>query len=202
MADRAYSSSDVPRYDTYPASPFRGPETPPGTPGENYQLPQEPERPGSAALNRRAEQIGSALGKTVSQVKRTARSAGDVRDRVVDISRRAGHQPGEPGLMDRAKDAASQAQQRVNDLAEQASNRAGELKENISGRIEEMSNDIQPRIEQARRDARMKFYEVRGRGRRLIFEHPVETVLATGALGFILGALLRVGREAARDQSK
>ena len=69
MSEKAYNSSDLPAFDTNPASP----------PVERVDLVADYEK-GHSTLEQRAAELGAAAGKVVQMVRRARSTAGNLPD--------------------------------------------------------------------------------------------------------------------------
>jgi ElaB/YqjD/DUF883 family membrane-anchored ribosome-binding protein len=173
-------------------------------------------------LNRTAEQIGSVLGKTVSQVKRapdTARRGMHVvRSRAQEAQSNAADQlsSSASSLADtaqqRAREFANTAQLKARELKETTSRRARELADaaeergrvlldkadELSDRVVERSKELREQLEErtreARAQARLKAQQARLQGERLINEKPLHVLGGIAAAAFLLGVSLRIVR--------
>ncbi|HTK94156.1 MAG TPA: hypothetical protein VL382_00845 [Terriglobales bacterium] len=170
-------SSDVPRFDTYPApAPSEAASTPQDWP---YEPKTDEYRPGNPRLNQAAEQIGATVGRAVAR----ARGVGD---RVGVI---AGGQSG-PGI-----------KEKVNELGEQARERVAELRDAAGERLEEMRDRAQRGISDAREQlsevaerARIRASEARDQAQRYARENPLQVITGALVAGVLLGIGLRIWR--------
>jgi len=189
--------------------------------GEMYR-PTMPENTGNPRLNRTAEQIGTALGKTVSQVKRAPETARRglhvVRSRAQEAQSNAGDQlaSSASSLADsaqqRAREFANTAQQRARDLADTTKRRASELadaaeergrvlldkadelSDKVAERGKELRDQLEARTREARAQARLKAQQARLQSERLIQEKPLHVLGGIAAAAFLLGVSLRIVR--------
>lgn len=173
-------------------------------------------------LNRTAEQIGTALGKTVSQVKRAPENARRglhvVRDRAQEAQSSAADQlsSSASSLADtsqqRAREFATAAQQKARELADTADRRAreladaaevrgralldkaDELSDKIAERGKELRDQLEVRTREARAQARLKVQEAQLKSNRLIQEKPLHVLGGIAAAAFVLGVSLRIVR--------
>ncbi len=180
------------------------------------------EAAGNPRLNRTAEQIGTALGKTVSQVKRAPETARRglhvVRSRAHEAQSNATDQLSSSAstladtAQQRARDFANTAQQKTRELADTTSRRARELADaaevrgralldkadELSGRVaergKELRNQLEARTQEARAQARLKAQEARLRSERLIQEKPLHVIGGIAGAAFLLGVSLRIVR--------
>ena len=180
------------------------------------------EAAGNPRLNRTAEQIGTALGKTVSQVKRAPETARRglhvVRSRAQEAQSNATDQLSSSAstLADtaqrRARDFASTAQQKTRELADTTSRRARELADaaevrgralldkadELGGRVAERGKELRDQLEarthEARAQAQLKAQQARLQGERFIQEKPLHVLGGIAAAAFLLGVSLRIVR--------
>jgi ElaB/YqjD/DUF883 family membrane-anchored ribosome-binding protein len=189
--------------------------------GEMYES-STLENAGNPRLNRTAEQIGTALGKTVSQVKRAPETARRglhvVRNRAQEAQSNATDQlsSSASSLADtaqqRAREFASTAQQRARELADTTKRRAGELadaaeergrvlldkadelSDRVAERGKELRDQLEARTREARAQARLKAQQARLQSERLIQEKPLHVLGGIAAAAFLLGVSLRIVR--------
>ena len=181
-----------------------------------------PESLGNPRLNRTAEQIGTALGKTVSQVKRAPETARRglhvVRSRAQEAQSSATDQlsSSASSLADsaqqRAREFANTAQQRARELADTTKRRASELadaaeergrvlldkadelSDKVAERSKELRDQLEARTREARAQARLKAQQARLQSERLIQEKPLHVLGGIAAAAFLLGVSLRIVR--------
>ena len=178
--------------------------------GGVYQSPT-PENTGNPRLNRTAEQIGTALGKTVSQVKRAPETARRglhvVRSRAQEAQSNATDQlsSSASSLADtaqqRARELADTTKRRASELADAAEERgrvlldkADELSDKVAERSKELRDQLEARTREARAQARLKAQQARLQSERLIQEKPLHVLGGIAAAAFLLGVALRIVR--------
>lgn len=171
MAER---SSDIPNFDTYPASPperLMPPvnEMPPidERSANERSANEKPvnERP---ALEQRAADLGAAAGRVVAMIRQ-------VQERVTDM-------PNFP------------ISDRVNDLAESVKTRADELRQRAASRAQEYAQAASEMSVKIGEQAREGMVRARIRARATVRDYPVHVALAAGAAGFLIGIGLRIRR--------
>jgi len=169
MAEALHRSSDIPNFDTYPASPESSLESrlPPESPID-HRLPS------AGALQQCAIQIGSALGRTVLLL-RTARS------RIQNIPQRAG-ETGEIAVT------------RLNELADSAKNRVQQWRQAAVSRTEDLRAAAAEKASELGTLARNRYYRARLQANRITREYPVHIVLIGALAGVAAGAGLRIWR--------
>jgi ElaB/YqjD/DUF883 family membrane-anchored ribosome-binding protein len=200
---------------------YQAPVEDPIRKGESYQSGTW-ENTGNPRLNRTAEQIGTALGKTVFQVKRAPETARRglhvVRNRAQEAQSNATQQlsTSASSLADtaqqRAREFASTAQQRARELADTTRRRAGELadaaeergrvlldkadelSDQVAERGKELRDQLAARTREARAQARLKAQQARLESERLIQEKPLHVLGGIAAAAFLLGVSLRIVR--------
>ena len=184
----------------------------------DHQLPKAE----GARFVRAAEQIGGALGKTVSQARRVPMSARKgihiVRDRasalasgaVGQISGSASSIAGNAqqrtremsaAVNEQARELADRAQRRLQELMDMAEERGGilldkaeEFGEQLCERTTAIKNQIDDRTRELRMNARLRSEEMRMRGEQLVRERPLHVLGGIAAAAFILGVSLRIVR--------
>jgi ElaB/YqjD/DUF883 family membrane-anchored ribosome-binding protein len=169
-----------------------------------HQLPED-------RLVRVAEQIGGALGKTVSQACRMPGSARHgihlVSDRAQEMASDAVGQ-----ISSSAASLAGNAQQRtealldlvqsrLQELMEVAEkrgriflDRADELGQQICERTSELKQELDERSRELRLNARMRVEDAKYRAERVVRERPLHVLGGIAAAAFILGVSLRIVR--------
>ena len=190
-------------------------------PGNEYPDRQLP-RGEDARFVRAAEQIGGALGKTVSQARRMPTSARKgihmVRDRasaaasdaVGQISSSASSLAGNAqqrtrnlsaAANEQARELADRAQRRLQDLLDIAEERGGilldkaeQLGEQLCERTSALKDQIDDRTRELRTNARLRAEEMRLRSEQMVRERPLHVLGGIAAAAFILGVSLRIVR--------
>ena len=180
------------------------------------------ENAGNPRLNRTAEQIGTALGKTVSQVKRAPETARRglhvVRNRAQEAQSNATDQlsSSASSLADtaqqRAREFATSAQQKARELTETTRRRASELADaaeergrvlldkadelgdKVAERSKELRDQLEARTREARAQAGLQAQQARLQSERLIQEKPLHVLGGIAAAAFLLGVSLRIVR--------
>ena len=171
MPEKLHRSSDVANFDTYAADPslrgnLPGPET--GT-----------------ALEERARQVGSALGKTVATVRKA-------QDRVRNIA--SGSSESAAGLAQTAKDKARLAVARMGDLADSARSKAQEWRETAASQADHLRQATQQKAADLGSQIKTGYFRARTRANQAARDYPLHVVLAAGILGFAIGVGLRIWR--------
>lgn len=170
MAERAHSSSDVPNFDTYPATP----PTPP-VKRTDLELPE----PSHSTLEQYAADLGTAAGKVVYMVRQVRESAQHLTDH--------------PAL-DRIDNLAEETRARAEHLRNVAAEHAGQL----VNTVREKTAEIAFRARQERRrlvlQAKSNYALTRRRAGEVAHDYPVHVALAAGAMGFLIGVGLRIRR--------
>jgi len=170
MAERLYRSSEVPNFAN--------------TPDPEHLLPQH----NRTALEERASQVGSAVGKVVVMLRRTQ---GKLKE-VPNIPSNAADRIND--LADAARTKAQDATNRISDLANAAKARAQELGEAAASRVDEFRQSAAEKASELGSQVRTGYYRARIRANAVVRDYPLHVVLAVGAAGFLLGAGLRIWR--------
>jgi ElaB/YqjD/DUF883 family membrane-anchored ribosome-binding protein len=175
MAEKVHRSSDLTNFDTYPSPP---PE------GEIART--DPERPSAerapaerASLQQRAAELGAAAGKIVYMVRHT-------RESVENLA----HQP----IYDRISGLAENAMARAEHLGRLAGDRAQELTHAARDRTAELGRQAREKAVEIGRQAKAGYLRTRHRAVQTVHKYPVQTAVAVGAAGFLLGVGLRIRR--------
>src|SRR5690349_7300562 len=149
----------------------------------DWQLPER----GNPRLNRAAEQVGGAIGRVVSQVRRVPDSARQrlhlVRDRAEEVTSSAA---------DRISGSASlaAAQQRVRDFASTAQDKASDLMD----KVEERGRAALDEVGHLSKKAAARAEQMRMRGQRIMNDHPLEILGCIAGAAFLAGVSLRIVR--------
>jgi ElaB/YqjD/DUF883 family membrane-anchored ribosome-binding protein len=97
-------------------------------------------------------------------------------------------------VQDKLKDMPAEVEKTVNDLADTAKTKASELAEEITARASDVQCMAQEKAVELLDQVGSGIQRARYRVNRLVMRHPVEVVLAAGAIGLVIGAALRLGR--------
>lgn len=182
------------------------------------QLPEG----GNHRLNRTAEQIGTALGKAVSQARRAPENARRglhlVRDRAQEAKASAMDQISDSAssvagaTQQRARDLTDSAQQKARELADTAQRKAREfmdvaeergrvlldkadqVSQKVAKKGSELRQQLDDRTQELRAQARLRAEEARLRSWRLIQEKPLHVLGGIAGATFLLGVSLRIVR--------
>lgn len=168
MAKRAHTSSDLPNFDTYPASP----------PVERIDLVQE-QGVGHLTLEQRAAELGAAAGKVVHMVRRVRASSRNL--------------PDHPAL-DRLGGLAEEARARAEHLRTAAAERARQFVQTAREKGAEIAYRAREESRKLRQQAKSNYAHTRRRAGEVAHDHPVHVALAAGAAGFLIGVGLRIWR--------
>lgn len=180
MAERVHKSSDIPNFDTYPSAPsdevidYKSVESPSmdrtsnATPSLNR-----------SSLEQRAAELGAAAGKIALIMRQTKENVENL---------------GQHAVYDRVSRLAETAKIRTENLRRRAGARVQELSHAAQEKAAELSNQAKEKTVELGRQARNNYYQARLKAKQTVREHPVETALAAGAAGLLVGVALRIGR--------
>jgi ElaB/YqjD/DUF883 family membrane-anchored ribosome-binding protein len=180
MAESVHKSSDIPNFDTYPATPsdemadYKGVE---GAATGRSSI----ERPAieSSSLKQRATELGAAAGRMALIMRETKEN----------VENLAQH-----GIYDRVRGLAENARIRTESLRRRTGARVQELTRAVQDKAADLRHQARAKTTELGRQARTNYYRVRLKANQTVREHPVETALAAGAAGFLLGVALRIRR--------
>jgi ElaB/YqjD/DUF883 family membrane-anchored ribosome-binding protein len=173
MAERLHKSSDVPNYDTYPATPpVNDPATSPVN--ESERLLEK----GKSPLEQRAADLGTAAGRVVS-IFRQART------KVEKLPEDSA---------ERISDLADGARQRVDHLRTAATESAQRLTHVAREKSAELGRQVREKTAELGRQAKIGYYRARLRANQTVREYPVQVALTAGLIGFLIGIALRIRR--------
>jgi ElaB/YqjD/DUF883 family membrane-anchored ribosome-binding protein len=165
MAESMHNSSDIPNFDTYPSTP--------------------PERlldtksVGRSSLEERAAELGAAAGRIALILRQTKEN----------VENLAQH-----GIYDRVTNLAENARIKTEDLRRMATVHAQELAHAAQDKASELGIQARDKSIELGRQARTNYYRARLRAKQTVREYPVQTALAAGAAGLLVGIALRIGR--------
>lgn len=165
MAERLHQSSDLPNFDTYPA-------TPPVNESERLL------KKGKSPLEQRAAELGTMAGKVVSMI-RQGRSS---------VERLPEHP-----MVDRISDLGG-ARERVDHLRSAAVENAQQMLHAARDRAAELGRQVRDRTVDLGRQVRSGYNRARLRANQTVREYPVHVALAAGLVGFLVGIGLRIRR--------
>jgi len=165
MAESTHNSSDIPNFDTYPSTP--------------------PERlldtksVGRTSLEERAAELGAAAGRIALILRQTKEN----------VENLAQHE-----IYDRVTNLAENAMVKTEELRRTATARAQEIAHAAKDKAAELSIRAMDKSVELGRQARTNYYRARLRANQTVREYPVQTALAAGAAGLLVGIALRIGR--------
>lgn len=165
MAESAHNSSDIPNFDTYPAAP-----------PDRLLDTRSAER---SSLEERAAELGAAAGRIALVLRQTKENMEnlahhEIYDRVTQLTE---------SVKARTEQMRRDANARVQGLAHAAQDKATEIGHQAREKTTELG-----------RQAKMNYFRARLKAKQTVKEHPVETALAVGVVGLLIGVALRIGR--------
>lgn len=170
MAESVHKSSDLPNFDTYPA-----------TSSDEVIDYKGVERPSTerSSLEQRAAELGAAAGRIALIMRET-------KENVESLAQR--------GIYDRVSRLAEAARIRTESLRRRAGARAQEITHAVQDKAAALGNQAREKTAELGRQARSSYYRTRLKANQTVREYPVETALVAGAAGFLLGVALRIRR--------
>ena len=165
MAESTHNSSDIPNFDTYPSTP--------------------PERlldtksVGRSSLEERAAELGAAAGRIALILRQTKEN----------VENLAQHE-----IYDRVTNLAENAKIKTEELRRTVAARTQELAHAAQDKAAELGIRARDKSVELGRQARANYYRARLRANQTVREYPVQTALAAGAAGLLVGIALRIGR--------
>ncbi len=165
MAESMPNSSDVPNFDTYPAMP-------PDRMLDSKSVTR-------SSLEEHAAELGAAAGRIALILRQTKESMEnlaqhEIYDRVTNLAE---------NVKARTEQMRMDATARVQGIAHAAQDKAAELGTQAREKTAELG-----------RQARTNYFRARLKAKQTVREYPVETALAAGAVGLLVGVALRIGR--------
>lgn len=165
MAESLHNSSDIPNFDTYPS-----------TPKDQLIDYKGGER---SSLEQRAADLGAAAGR-IAVIMRQAKEG---------MENLAQHE-----IYDRLTNLAENAKLRSEHLRQLAADRVQEIAHAAQDKATELGNQARERTVELGRQARTNYFRARLKANQTVREYPVQTALAAGAAGLLVGVALRIGR--------
>lgn len=174
MAESLHNSSDVPNFDTYPATP---PERQIGQ--TSAETPVAQSSSGRSSLEQHAAELGAAAGKVVMMVRRS-------KETVENLSQHA--------VYDRLSDLAESAVARAEQLRQMAEERTKEFAHTTQVKAAELGRQAREKGEELTRRAKENYSRTRVRAKETAHDYPIQVAIAAGIVGFLLGIGLRIRR--------
>jgi ElaB/YqjD/DUF883 family membrane-anchored ribosome-binding protein len=165
MAESTHNSSDIPNFDTYPS-------TPPDRMLDTKSV-------GRSSLEERAAELGAAAGRIALILRQTKEN----------VENLAQHE-----IYDRVTTLAETTKARTENMRRRATERMQDMAHAAQDKAAELSNQAREKTAELGRQARNNYYQARLKAKRTVREYPVETALAAGAVGLLVGVALRIGR--------
>jgi ElaB/YqjD/DUF883 family membrane-anchored ribosome-binding protein len=169
MAERMHRSSDVPNYDTYPLNPS----------DEVTDWSVARASVGRSSLEQRAAELGAAAGRIAVIMRQTKEGMENL----------AQHE-----IYDRVTNLAEKAKMRTEYMRRMAANRVQVIAQATQDKAAELGYQAREKTLELGRQARTNYYRARLKANQTVREYPVETALAVGAVGVLIGVALRIGR--------
>jgi ElaB/YqjD/DUF883 family membrane-anchored ribosome-binding protein len=165
MAESMHNSSDIPNFDTYPS-------TPPDRMLDSKSVTR-------SSLEERAAELGAAAGRIALILRQTKEN----------VENLAQHE-----IYDRVTNLAENAKERTEQMRRDASIRVQEIAHAAQDNAAELGNQAREKTVKLGRQAKINYFRARLKANQTVREYPVETVLAAGAVGLLVGVALRIGR--------
>ena len=165
MAESMHNSSDVPNFDTYPS-----------TPPDRLLDSKSAER---SSLEERAAELGAAAGRIALILRETKESMENL----------AQHE-----IYDRVTNLAEAAKARTEQMRRDAAARVQEIAHAAQDKAVELGNQAREKTAELGQHAKNNYFRARLKAKQTVREYPVETALAAGAVGLLVGVALRIGR--------
>jgi len=165
MAESMPNSSDVPNFDTYPSMP-------PDRMLDSKSVTR-------SSLEERAAELGAAAGKIALILRQTKESMENL----------AQHE-----IYDRVTNLAENVKARTEQMSRDAAARVQEITHSAQDKAAELGTQAREKTAELGRQARTNYFRARLKAKQTVREYPVETALAVGAVGLLVGVALRIGR--------
>lgn len=165
MAESMPNSSDVPNFDTYPS-------TPPDRMLDSKSVTR-------SSLEERAAELGAAAGRIALILRQTKESMENL----------AQHE-----IYDRVTNLAENVKARTEQMRRDAAARVQEITHSAQDKAAELGTQAREKTAELGRHAKNNYFRARLKAKQTVQEYPVETALAAGAVGLLVGVALRIGR--------
>lgn len=132
-----------------------------------------------SALEQRAAELGAAAGRIAVILRQTKEN----------VENLAQHE-----IYDRVTNLAESAKVQTENMRRMAAARVQEIAQAAQDKAAELGNQAREKTVELGRQARNNYYQARLKAKQTVREHPVETALAAGAVGLLVGVALRIGR--------
>lgn len=165
MAESVHKSSDIPNFDTYPS-----------TPSDQLIDYKGVER---SSLEQRAAELGAAAGRLAVIMRQTKES-------MENLAQHA--------LYDRVSNLAESAKVRSEQMRRKAAARVQEIAHAAQDKAAELGSQAREKTVELGRQAKSNYFRARLKAKETVQEYPVETALAAGAIGLLVGIALRIRR--------
>jgi ElaB/YqjD/DUF883 family membrane-anchored ribosome-binding protein len=165
MAESMPNSSDIPNFDTYPSPP-----------PDRLLDSRSAER---SSLEQRCAELGAAAGRIALILRQTKEN----------VENLAQHE-----IYDRVTNLAENAKARTEQMRRDATSRVQEIAHAAQDKAAELGTQAREKTAELGRQAKNNYFRARLRAKETVREHPVETALAAGAVGVLVGVALRIGR--------
>jgi ElaB/YqjD/DUF883 family membrane-anchored ribosome-binding protein len=167
MAERLHQSGGR-NFDSYPSEPL--------LPGEING------KDGKSGLEEKARGVGRALGRTVVTLREATQAVKDIGNETREVAAiRVGD------VTNKAREAGV----RVTETVRQKTTEWGEA---AAGTAEELRRSAMEKARDLSGQVRTGYYRARLRANQTVREYPLHVVVGAGAVGFLLGAGLRIWR--------
>jgi ElaB/YqjD/DUF883 family membrane-anchored ribosome-binding protein len=170
-----HNSSDIPNFDTYPSAPSDQLIDYKGVAGLSVKRSSTERSP----LEQRAVELGAAAGKIALIMRQTKES----------LEQMAQH-----NIYDRFSGLAENARIRSENLRRLAGARVHKFAHAAQEKAAVLGEQARERTSELGRQARSNYFRARLKAKQTVHEYPVETALAAGAVGLLIGVALRIGR--------
>lgn len=165
MAESMPNSSDVPNFDTYPSMP-------PDRMLDSKSVTR-------SSLEERAAELGAAAGRIALILRQTKESMENL----------AQHE-----IYDRVTNLAENVKARTEQMRRDAAARVQEITHSAQDKAAELGIQAREKTAELGRQTRANYFRARLKAKQTVREYPVETALAVGAVGLLVGVALRIGR--------
>jgi ElaB/YqjD/DUF883 family membrane-anchored ribosome-binding protein len=165
MAESMHNSSDIPNFDTYPS-------TPPDRLLDSKSVTR-------SSLEERAAELGAAAGRIALILRQTKEN----------VENLAQHE-----IYDRVTNLAENAKVRTENMRRKAADRVHDMAQIAQDKAAELGTQAKEKTAELGRQARINYFRARLKAKQTVRDYPVETALAAGAVGVLVGVALRIGR--------
>lgn len=174
MAERLHRSAEAPDFETNAGMPLQA---------------EVEGHDGNTALEEKARQFGSALGRAVVTLREAREMVKDIAGETREVAALRAN-----NLKNNARETGARITGMAGDVAGTVRDKTRQWGEAASAAAEEWRQAAAERVQDIRSQARTGYYRARLRANQVVREYPLHVVLTAGVVGFLLGVGIRIWR--------